>query len=152
MLIYPVTHLRTNLAYPTKRRLAESVIFLAIWLPSIVFAASPLLRCEIDQGGESYVADFLPSSDPYTVEAKDISGRFRFKVVMLGNEQLIESIKIYTYYQEQHQVVLLHMAKYMPPFIQSQPSFAALTGVNYLYSPGLERELQYGCALLEIPP
>jgi len=48
--------------------------------------------------------------------------------------------------------VLLHVAKYLPPFGQNQPSFAALTGVNYVYSPGLERELQYGCALFNVPP
>ncbi len=133
--------------------LAVRIILCVIWLPSAVFASSsPPLRCEINQGGESYIIDFLPSSDPYTVVAKDIGGRFRFKVVMLENEQLIEYIKIYTYYQEPQQLVLLHLAKYSPPFRQSQPSFAALTGVNYLYSPGLERELQYGCKLLEATP
>ncbi|MDN5836161.1 MAG: hypothetical protein L0H12_02280, partial [Nitrosospira sp.] len=55
-------------------------------------------------------------------------------------------------YREQHQVVLLHEARYMPPFEPNQSSFAALTGVNYLYSPALEQELQYGCALLEVQP
>lgn len=131
---------------------AVMAVFLGIGLPSTLLAASPLLRCEISQGGETFIEDFLPNSDPYGVEAKDINGEFRFKAVLLGNEQLIESIKIYTYYKEQHQVVLLHEAQYMPPFPQSQFSSAALTGVNYLYSPDMERELQYGCTLLEAPP
>jgi hypothetical protein len=135
-----------------RMRLAERVIFLAIWLPSTVLAAPPLLRCEINESGESYLAEFFPTSDPYTVVAKDIGGRFRFKVVMMQKEQLIEYIKIYTYYQGQGPAVLLHVAKYMPPFRQDQTSFAGLTGVNFLYSPGLERELQYGCTLSEIPP
>jgi hypothetical protein len=125
-------------------------MFIAIWLPSVVLAAPQLLRCEINEGSETYIEEFSPTSDPYTVAAKDI-GRFRFKAVMIQNEQLLEYIKIYTYYQEQHPAVLLHVAKYMPPFPQNQPSFAALTGVNFLYSPGLERELQYGCALVEVP-
>jgi hypothetical protein len=135
-----------------RKGLADGVIFLALWLCSTVFAAPPLLRCEINSGGESYVEDFLPTTDPYTVAAKDIGGGFRFKAVMLGTEQRIEYIKIYTYSQEPHHVVLLHVAKYLPPFRQKQPSFAALTGVHYLYSPGLERELQYGCALSEVRP
>jgi hypothetical protein len=126
-------------------------IFVAIWLPATVFAAPPLLRCEINQGGESYIAEFFPTSDPYTVVAKDIGERFRLKVVMMQKEQLIEYIKIYTYYQEQHPPVLLHVAKYIPPFRQNQPSFAGLTGVHFIYSPGLERELQYGCALSDVP-
>ena len=132
--------------------LAGRVIFLAIWLPSTVYAAPQLLRCEINQGGESYIAEFFPTSDPYTVVAKDIGERFRLKVVMMQKEQLIEYIKIYTYYQEQHPPVLLHVAKYIPPFRQNQPSFAGLTGVNFIYSPGLNRELQYGCALSNVPP
>jgi hypothetical protein len=135
-----------------RRLLAGIAISLAMWSQSIAFAASPLLRCEISQGGETYIVDFLPRADPYTVEAKNINGKFRFKAIVLGNEQLVESVKIYTYYQEQHQMVLLHEARYMPPFSQSPSSSAALTGVNYLYSPRLEQELQYGCALLEVDP
>jgi hypothetical protein len=135
-----------------RRLSAGMAIFLAMWSQSAAFAASPLLRCEINQGGEAYIVDFLPRTDPYTVEAKNINGKFRFKAIVLGNEQLVESVKIYTYYQEQHQMVLLHEARYMPPFSQSPSSSAALTGVNYLYSPRLEEELQYGCALLEVDP
>lgn len=133
-----------------RKLLAGMAIFLAMWSQSTASAASPLLRCEISQGGEAYIVDFLPRTDPYTVEAKNINGKFRFKAIVLGNEKLVESVKIYTYYQEQHQMVLLHEARYMPPFSQSPSSSVALTGVNYLYSPRLEEELQYGCALLEV--
>jgi hypothetical protein len=31
--------------------------------------------------------EFFPTSDPYAVVAKDIGGRFRFKVVMMQKEQ-----------------------------------------------------------------
>lgn len=132
--------------------LAGIVVLFATGLSSTVSATSQLLRCEINEGGETYSSDFLPTSDPYTVVAKNIGEHFRLKVVMLLNEQPIEYIKIYTYYKDPHSMVLLHVAKYLPPFIQNQPSFAALTGVNYVYSPGLERELQYGCALFNVPP
>jgi hypothetical protein len=133
-------------------------------LPSSMLAASPFLRCEVTQDGMTYTEDFLPSADPYSVQAKDINGQFQFKAVVLGTESL-ESIKIYTYYRHQHQVVLLHEARYLPPFNQNirnnehnnpggennpDPApYAALTGVNYLYSPEVEQELRYGCALLE---
>jgi hypothetical protein len=126
-------------------------------LPSGTLTASPFLRCEVTQGGMTYTEDFLPSDDPYSVQAKDINGQFQFKAVVFGTESL-ESIKIYTYYRHQHQVVLLHEARYLPPFNQdiqdsenypNPASYAALTGINYLYSPEVEQELQYGCALLE---
>jgi hypothetical protein len=140
-------------------------------LPSTVLAVSPFLRCKVTQDGMTYTEDFLPSADPYSVQARDINGQFQFKAVLLGTESL-ESIKIYTYYRQQHQVVLLHEARYLPPFNQGNQnseqasqndengpdneenapnaaSYAALTGINYLYSPEVEQELQYGCALLE---
>jgi hypothetical protein len=133
-------------------------------LPSTA-PASPFLRCKVTQGGMTYTEDFLPGTDPYSVQAKDINGQFQFKAVVLGTESL-ESIKIYTYYRQQHQVILLHEARYLPPFNQNVPSgentpgnenspdsasYATLTGINYLYSPEVEQELRYGCALLEAP-
>lgn len=145
-------------------QLAVVIACMGIGLPSIVSADTSLLRCEISQGGATYIEDFLPNTDPYSVEAKDINGQFQFKAVVMGTASLVESIKIYTYYRQQHQVVLLHEARYLPPFNQdtqnngddqsgqdnrNPASYAALTGVNYLYSPEVEQELQYGCALLE---
>ena len=132
--------------------------------PSGVLAALPFLRCEVIQGGMTYTEDFLPSADPYSVQAKDINGQFQFKAVLLGTESL-ESVKIYTYYRQQHQVVLLHEARYLPPFKQNiqnnenspdnennpnPAAYAALTGINYLYSPEVEQELRYGCELLDM--
>lgn len=134
------------------KRLGRLVLFMQMSLSFSLFAAPLVLRCEIHQDDEIFLVDFLPGSDPYSAEAKEINDRFQFKAVVSGNEQDIEYVKIYTYYKEQHQVVLLHEVKYMPPFRQGEPSFAALTGVNYLYAPVMERELQYGCALLEVRP
>ena len=131
--------------------LAWMILILCPWFPSSLSAAPLLLRCEIREGSQTFTADFVPGSDPYATEPKEFNRRFLFKAVLIGNEQSIDSIKIYTYYKEEHQVVLLHEVEYLPPFRQSEPSFAALTGVNYLYAPALERELQYGCKLLDGP-
>lgn len=114
--------------------------------------AAPLLRCQLIQGGTTRVVEFSPKKDPYGAEAIDVNGRFRFKAVVVGDEDQVEYIKLYTYYQTQRQPVLLHEAKYAAPVAQSTDDLAALTGMNYLYSPRLEREFQYGCALLEVAP
>ena len=132
-----------------RKGLAFFVFFLQILFAPLLFSAPPFLRCEIYQSGEKYVLDFVRRDEPYGAEAKDINERFRFKAVVIGDEQHIKYVKIYTYYKEQHQVVLLHEVKYLPPFRQSSPGFAALTGINYLYSPVMERELQYGCAFVK---
>lgn len=114
--------------------------------------ATPLLRCKIDQGGVTQVLELAPVNDPYTVKAIDINGRFRFKAVVVGDARLVEYIKLYIFDNPKRQPVLLHEAKYMAPVAQLSPLPAALTGVNYVYSPRLERELQYECALLEAAP
>ncbi|PRC91219.1 hypothetical protein [Solimicrobium silvestre] len=117
--------------------------------------AQPLLRCEITYAGTTHTLEARISVDAnadaggaYTTEAMDIGGRFRFKALMLGTEQHVDSIKLYAYYETHRQAVLLQEVKYVAPFTLSTTAYG-LTGLNYLYSPPLGRELQYGCALLE---
>ena len=126
--------------------------FLIIALGSAPAFATPLLRCTIDQGGSTQVLEFAPERAPYTAKAIDINGRFRFKAVVTGDARQIEYVKLYTYDFPKRQPVLLHEAKYLAPIASPISQPASLTGVNYVYSPRLERELQYECVLLETSP
>jgi hypothetical protein len=126
----------------------------ALLLPTMLganAAAAPLLRCAITYAGTTHTLDTAAGSDPYTAESIDIDGRFRFKAVVLGTDRHIETIKLYVYYETRRQPVLIQEAKYVPPFASSDSPYA-LTGLHYLYAPPLGRELQYGCALLEVRP
>ena len=125
-----------------------SAVFLLVSLGSATALAKPQLRCTIDQGGSTQVLEFGPESEPYTAKAIDINNQFRFKAVVVGDARQIEYIKIYTYDFPRRQPVLLHEAKYMAPVASSM----SLTGVNFVYSPRLERELRYECVLLEAVP
>lgn len=139
---------------PRASGLARAMVFtgfLAGMLLPAAVSASPRLRCQLGQGDTVQVLDFTPVQDPYGAKAVDIRGNFRFKAVVIGNEQKIDYIKIYAYYQSKRQAVLLHEAKYPAPVVaDSAANPAALTGTNYLYSPELGRELQYGCVLFEL--
>lgn len=110
--------------------------------------ASPLLRCEVSYAGATHILEAAPVADPYSVVAKDIAGRFSFKAVVIGDDQHVDYIKLYAYYQSPRQPVLLHEARYLPPFAASVSPYA-LTGTQFLYSysPDLGRELQYHCTL-----
>ncbi|MET3107335.1 hypothetical protein AAKU67_002182 [Oxalobacteraceae bacterium GrIS 2.11] len=113
--------------------------------------AQPLLQCEISYAGTTQIfkAQMQHDADSvYIHEATDIGGRFRFKAVLLGSGEQLDTIKIYAYYETRRQAVLLQEVKYSAPFARSAAPYG-LTGLNYLYSPPLGRELQYGCALLE---
>lgn len=143
----PLAHPRNPSASGLRALIAICVI--AGGLFPIMLRAAPLLRCQIDQGGDTRVLDFIPVADPYGVAAIDINGQFRFKAVVIGDTQHVEYIKLYVYRQSKRQPVLLHLAKYLTPVAAESSAPSSLTGVNYVYSPQLERELQYGCALLE---
>jgi hypothetical protein len=122
------------------------IVLMMALLPGIASAAM-VLSCKLDQGGVTQTLDFLAAKDPYSAKEIDINGRFRFKAVVVGNANHIEYIKLYTYIQSSRQPVLLHEANYLAPMPPSNDYPQTLTGVNYIYSPDLERELKYSCTL-----
>jgi len=133
-----------------------SLLFGFLFTTGLLFAnissAVPLLRCTVDQGGSTQTLTFAVTNDPYATKAFDINDRFRFKAVVIGDLQHIEYIKIYVYDFPSRQPVLLHEAKYIKPLSAQKTLPIPLTGVNFIYSPRLERELQYQCLLLEATP
>lgn len=138
------------------RRAALSLIALAFTaitlIPQTTFAAT-LLRCKIEQSGATFVVESSPRLDPYGVASVAINKNFRFKAVVVGNDQKIDYVKIYAYDMGKRQAILLHEAKYLAPLVQTAQSAELapfqLTGMQYLYSPDLNREMQYGCSLIE---
>lgn len=111
--------------------------------------AEPVLRCHIELTGDSRELEFRPVRDPYGVVAIDLGSDFRFKVVMVGDRSRVEYVKTYVYFQMPHRVMLLHSARFLAPQPDAE---TALTGLNHLYSPDLERELKYECRLGEAKP
>jgi hypothetical protein len=136
-----------------KPRLLVAATALAAFalVASIDASAAPRLHCHIEQGGTTQDLQFSASANPYTAPSIAINNRFRFKAVMVGDGAQVEYIKLYTYYQTKRQAMLLHEAKYLAPKVQAGLDPAGLTGIVYLYSPLLGREIEYSCALREDP-
>src|SRR5471030_813593 len=133
------------------RAVCAAAILASGILPTMTHAA-PLLRCQLDQGGSIMVRDFSPVADPYSVVPVEVNGRFRFKAVVIGDAQHVEYIKLYVYSKNRLQPVLLHLVSYTATTVSQDTRPSALTGINYVYTPQLERDLKYGCALLESTP
>jgi len=118
------------------------------------------LHCEVGYAGTTHIVKAQPVSDPYPVESVDIGGRFRFKAVMVGAGQQVAYIKLYSYFETPQQPVLIHIAKFLPPFAtrpttapaEHDPRGTNLTGMQYLYAGPVERELQYQCFLQNAQP
>ena len=111
-----------------------------------------VLQCRVEQGGESFVFQARPVQNPYLAPTLNINGRFRFKMVVVGSAQAVDYIKIYAFDNPRRQPVLLQFAHYANPLFSTSDNPAALTGVQTVYSPRLEREMQYQCALYERAP
>ena len=124
---------------------------LTVGLASLASAA-PELRCQFEVNAEVHHHAFFPSQDPYRVSSVDLSQRFRFKAVVLGDAQKLELINLYVYYQTHRQPMLMQHVKFVAPLAQRSPAPDALTGQMAVYSPFLGKELQYQCALHEVTP
>jgi hypothetical protein len=127
-----------------------ATVFLSMLFCASV-SASPLLHCEMTYAGNTHILETAIGGDPYKAESIDIDGRFRFKAVVLGTIQKIETVKLYAYYVTGKQPVLIEEVRHDAPFAMSDSPYA-LTGLHMLYAPPLGRELQYGCALREVKP
>ena len=124
-----------------------------LWLGFAGLAsAAPELRCQFEVNAEVQQHAFSPTQDPYRVTSVDLSQRFRFKAVVLGDAQKLELINLYVYYQTHRQPMLLQHVKFVAPVAQVSPAPDALTGQVAVYSPFLGKELQYRCALHEVTP
>lgn len=109
---------------------------------------APLLTCQVTYAGATQTVLARPVSEPYSVPSVDIGGRFWFKPVMVGDAKRIERISLYAYLDDTPQPLLIHQAKYLPPYPVPQAAQAlALTGQHHLYAGPLERELIYSCSL-----
>jgi hypothetical protein len=118
-------------------------------------AAATLLHCRLQQDETIINIQVSPTTDPYSVAALPIN-RFRFKAVVVGSENHIDYINLYTYYVSNKgatpRVHPLHEVKYVAPQPQSGAAPSSLTGAVYLYEPSLEREFSYDCALRKDEP
>lgn len=146
---YRVRTLFVSMAKPLRYSstdIGKCAALLVMLLLAASTQATPLLRCQVTYAGTTHTVEAVPGPDPYRIPSIDIGGRFRFKAVVLGSQQQIDTINLYAYLDTRRQPILIHQAKYLPPFKQSVAPYA-LTGNNYLYASDLERELQYNCTL-----
>lgn len=117
-------------------------------LPTLAPAQTAVLRCQVRYASDTIHIEARPVADPYLVAAQDIGERFRFKAVVVGNDQQVDYIALYAYDMAMPGApLLIHEVVHLPPF-SSNTTVPGLTGWNHVYSARLGREMVYGCALL----
>lgn len=123
-------------------------LFLGLWTSA---QATPQLRCEVTYAGATHILTAQPVSDPYSVQAVDIGGRFFFKVVMVGRAAKLDHVLIYVHFNQEPRPVIVQESKYLPPFRISKKPYV-LTGEQHVYAGPIERELIYRCWLEGVQP
>jgi hypothetical protein len=122
-----------------------ALIWLCTFL-SLPSMAASLLQCDVSYAGTTHKLKATPTTDPYTVQAVDIGGRFFFKMVLSETNAKLDHVLIYAYLDQEPRPLILQQAKYMGPFpVSAQPY--PLTGEQHVYGGPIERELIYSCWL-----
>ena len=102
------------------------------------------VTCTVTYGGSQRRFEVPATSDPYSVKAFDVAGRFSFKATYIREPWRAASVNIYAYQQVDGGNVLLQEGKYTPPFAPKPGTRYGFTGRQLVYSPS-ERELEYWC-------
>lgn len=121
------------------------VAFAAVLLAAPA-AAAPQVVCRYSYGGETkeLVADAVAS--PYGVGSIAVGSYFRFRVVFQDRPADLASIKVYVYADRDDGPVPIQQAGYpYPP--RDQGEGYGFSGLQFVYEPMRDGELQYWCRL-----
>ena len=125
------------------RRLAAA----AACLSSLAAAAAEQVVCRYTYGGESWSLIAKPADSPYEVPAVAVGSYFRFRVVFRKAPADLASIKVYTYADRDEGAVPIHQASYRYPPPNDAGAPYGFTGLQFVYEPVRDGELQYWCRM-----
>jgi len=108
-------------------------------------AAAEELVCAVTYGGETQTLRAAPVASPYTVAPTPIGSYFLFRPVFERPVRGAASLKLYTYADRDGGPVPLHVAEYAWP-VRSQGAHG-FTGLQRVYEPVRDGELEYWCAM-----
>jgi hypothetical protein len=108
-------------------------------------AQADSVLCHITYGGETRRMESQPVDSPYLVGTQSIGTFFLFRVVYQTQPADLASIKIYTYADRDGGPVIIHQASY--PATTQNAAVNGFTGLNWVYEPLRDGELQYWCEM-----
>lgn len=147
-------NVRTLPGRPSSSRhgLGAAAATLLLCASSANAAPDAVLRCAFHYMGDDKTLTFGITADPYRAPVIPVSRSFLFKAVVTGCDDGIASVGLYAYYLDRDKPILLQASRHVAPVVTDGSDPSALTGEQRLYSPNLERELIYGCALVRSQP
>ena len=120
-------------------------------LLSLAAVAAEQVACHYSYGGETRVLVARPVATPYTVPAVAVGSYFQFRVVFQNEPADLAAIKVYTYADRDEGLVPIHQATYAYPPAAAADARYGFTGLNFVYEPMRDGELQYWCRMEKTP-
>lgn len=125
-----------------------SSVVAAVLLSSLAAsAAAEQVACHYSYGGETRILTARPVASPYTVAPVAVGSYFLFRVVFQDQPAGEAAIKVYTYVDRDGGPAPIHQATYPYPPVADGKSAYGFTGLQYVYEPVRDSELQYWCRL-----
>lgn len=117
-------------------------------------AQAETVVCHLNYGGATSHIEAQPSTTPYAVAATPVGSYFLFRIVFRQEPADLANIKLYTYADRESGPLLIHQASYAYPLgTTADPAnilrgtVNGFTGLNFVYEPLRDGELQYWCEL-----
>jgi hypothetical protein len=133
------------MARNTEHLLAAALIALLLAAP----AHAAKVRCHLTYGGETRTVDAAPTSDPYTVAPVSFGSYFLFRIVFRDQPADLAGIKLTTFADRNEGPTVVHQVTY--PYPPPAATVVGFTGLNVVYEPVRDGELQYWCEMEEAP-
>lgn len=118
---------------------------LLLCLILVVPAHAETVSCHVTYGGETRLLDARPVTSSYAVPVQAIGSYFLFRIVFQKEPHDLAAVKLYVLAARDSGPVPIHQATYPYPPPLAERSPYGFTGLNHVYEPLRDGELQYWC-------
>ena len=108
-------------------------------------AQAESIVCHLTYGGETQLVEAKPTDAPYAIEPISLGSYFLFRIIFRQAPADLAGIKLYTYADRDTGPVLIHQASF--PYPVKNAAVNGFTGLNLIYEPVRDGELQYWCEI-----
>ncbi|MDE2440470.1 MAG: hypothetical protein KGP14_05560 [Betaproteobacteria bacterium] len=122
-----------------------AVIAVALALSVSAPALAETVACHLNYGGETQIIESAPLATPYTGAPTAIGSFFLFRVVFVPEPSDLARINLYTHAELGEVPIPLQHASY--PYPVRNHGRYGFTGLQRVYEPKRESELQYWCEI-----
>lgn len=124
------------------------LLFVALMALSALAQARPdaEVLCHVTYGGETQTLRARPVASPYEVAPVAIGSYFLFRIVVQAEPAALAAVKLYTYADREGGPVPIHQQAVAWPPPRPRPGVpGGFTGLQWVYEPVRDGELQYWC-------